>query len=97
MHPMRWDAFGLPAENAAIENNISPKKWTYENIDTMKRQLQSMGLSIDWDRELATCDVEYYHQQQKLFLHFYRENLIYKKESLVNWDLLKILYWQMSK
>ena len=86
MHPMGWDAFGLPAENAAIENNISPKKWTYENINTMRSQLQSMGLSIDWDRELATCDKEYYKQQQILFLKFYKENLIYKKESLVNWD-----------
>ncbi len=86
MHPMGWDAFGLPAENAAIENNISPGKWTYENIDTMRSQLQSMGLSIDWDRELATCDKEYYHQQQKLFLQFFKEDLIYKKESLVNWD-----------
>ena len=86
MHPMGWDAFGLPAENAAIENNISPSKWTYENIDTMRSQLQSMGLSIDWDREVATCDREYYHQQQKLFLQFYQEDLIYKKESLVNWD-----------
>tara|TARA_Y100000816_G_C26102160_1_gene584477 strand:- start:960 stop:3413 length:2454 start_codon:yes stop_codon:yes gene_type:complete len=86
MHPMGWDAFGLPAENAAIENNISPSKWTYENIDTMRSQLQSMGLSIDWDREVATCDKDYYHQQQKLFLQFYNENLIYKKESLVNWD-----------
>ena len=65
MHPMGWDAFGLPAENAAIENNISPSKWTYENIDTMRSQLQSMGLSIDRDREVATCDKEYYHQQQK--------------------------------
>jgi len=86
MHPMGWDAFGLPAENAAIENNISPGKWTYENIDTMRTQLQSMGLSIDWEREVATCDKEYYHQQQKLFLQFYKKDLIYKKESLVNWD-----------
>ena len=86
MHPMGWDAFGLPAENAAIENQTSPKKWTYENIETMKGQLKQMGLSIDWSRELATCDEVYYHQQQKLFLKFYRENLIYKKESLVNWD-----------
>ena len=86
MHPMGWDAFGLPAENAAIENNISPKKWTYDNIDTMKSQLQSMGLSIDWEREIATCDKEYYHQQQKLFLKFFNDDLIYKKESLVNWD-----------
>ena len=86
MHPMGWDAFGLPAENAAIENKTSPKKWTYENIETMKSQLKQMGLSIDWSRELATCDKEYYHQQQKLFCKFYNDGLIYKKESLVNWD-----------
>ena len=86
MHPMGWDAFGLPAENAAIENNTSPKKWTYENIETMKNQLKKMGLSIDWSRELATCDQEYYHQQQKLFCKFFNDGLIYKKESLVNWD-----------
>ena len=86
MHPMGWDAFGLPAENAAIENKISPGKWTYENISIMRKQLQSMGLSLDWSREFATCDKDYYHQQQKLFLKFYKENLIYKKESLVNWD-----------
>ena len=71
MHPMGWDAFGLPAENAAIENKTSPKKWTYENIETMKSQLKQMGLSIDWSRELATCDREYYQQQQKLFCKFY--------------------------
>ncbi len=86
MHPMGWDAFGLPAENAAIENNISPKKWTYQNISTMKKQLMQMGLSIDWAREIATCDEDYFHQQQKLFKNFYEKNLIYKKESLVNWD-----------
>ena len=86
MHPMGWDAFGLPAENAAIENKTSPATWTYENISTMKNQLKEMGLSIDWSRELATCDEIYYHQQQKLFLRFYRDKLIYKKESLVNWD-----------
>ena len=86
MHPMGWDAFGLPAENAAIENNTSPKTWTYENISTMKNQLKQMGLSLDWSRELATCDEIYYHQQQKLFLKFYNDDLIYKKESLVNWD-----------
>ena len=86
MHPMGWDAFGLPAENAAIENNTSPKKWTYENISTMRDQLKSMGLSIDWEREFATCDRSYYHQQQKLFLKFFRDELVYKKESLVNWD-----------
>ncbi len=86
MHPMGWDAFGLPAENAAIENKTSPKQWTYENIETMKNQLKRMGLSIDWSRELATCDREYYHQQQKLFCKFFNDGLIYKKESLVNWD-----------
>ncbi len=86
MHPMGWDAFGLPAENAAIENQTSPKAWTYENIETMKGQLKQMGLSIDWSREVATCDKLYYQNQQKLFLEFYRKNLIYKKESLVNWD-----------
>ena len=86
MHPMGWDAFGLPAENAAKENNISPKSWTYENISTMKGQLKKMGLSLDWSRELATCDELYYHQQQKLFLDFYNKKLIHKKESLVNWD-----------
>ena len=86
MHPMGWDAFGLPAENAAIENKISPKDWTYENIETMKKQLIKMGLSLDWSRELATCDRQYYHQQQRLFSKFYKDGLIYKKESLVNWD-----------
>ncbi len=86
MHPMGWDAFGLPAENAAIENETSPKTWTYENISAMKLQLKHMGLSLDWSRELSTCDESYYHQQQKLFLRFYQEDLIYKKESLVNWD-----------
>ena len=86
MHPMGWDAFGLPAENAAIENKTSPKNWTYENIETMKKQLQQMGFSIDWSRELATCDKSYYLQQQKLFKYFFKQGLIYKKESLVNWD-----------
>ena len=70
IHPMGWDAFGLPAENAAIENKTSPKKWTYENISTMKKQLKQMGLSIDWSREIATCDRLYYQNQQKLFLKF---------------------------
>ena len=86
MHPMGWDAFGLPAENAAIENKTSPKTWTYENISTMKNQLKQMGLSLDWSREVATCDEAYYHQQQKLFLKFYQNGLIYKNESFVNWD-----------
>ena len=85
MHPMGWDAFGLPAENAAIENKTSPKTWTYENIETMKNQLKQRGLSIDWSREMQH-DKLYYQNQQKLFLKFYKKNLIYKKESLVNWD-----------
>ena len=92
MHPMGWDAFGLPAENAAIENKVSPSDWTYSNIENMKIQLKKMGLSLDWSRELATCDDVYYKQQQKLFIKFFRENLIYKKESLVNWDLSKKLF-----
>ena len=86
LHPMGWDAFGLPAENAAIQNKTSPKKWTYENIDQMKSQLKSMGFSIDWKREFATCDESYYYQQQKLFKKFYEQGLVYRKESLVNWD-----------
>ena len=86
MHPMGWDAFGLPAENAAIQNKTSPKKWTYENIDQMKKQLKLMGFSIDWSREFATCDEDYYFQQQKLFRIFYENDLVYRKESLVNWD-----------
>ena len=86
LHPMGWDAFGLPAENAAIENKTSPKKWTYENINQMKTQLKLMGFSIDWSREFATCDESYYFQQQKLFKIFFENNLVYRKESLVNWD-----------
>ncbi len=86
MHPMGWDAFGLPAENAAIQNKTSPSKWTYENIDEMKKQLKLMGFSIDWSREFATCDEDYYFQQQKLFRILYENDLVYRKESLVNWD-----------
>ena len=86
LHPMGWDAFGLPAENAAMKNNVHPYDWTYENIATMKEQLKSMGLSLDWSREFATCDVEYYHQQQKLFLDFLESDLVYRKNSRVNWD-----------
>jgi leucyl-tRNA synthetase len=86
LHPMGWDAFGLPAENAAIENNTSPADWTYENINEMKRQLKLIGLSIDWSKELATCHKSYFKHQQKLFKDFFDNGLVYKKESLVNWD-----------
>ncbi len=83
---MGWDAFGLPAENAAMEKKVHPKKWTYENIATMKKQLKSMGLSLDWSRELATCDPTYYRHQQKMFLDFWKAGLAYRKEAWVNWD-----------
>jgi len=86
LHPMGWDAFGLPAENAAMERGIHPAKWTYENIDTMRGQLQSMGLSIDWDREIATCHPEYYRHQQRMFIDFLKSDLVYRGESWVNWD-----------
>ena len=86
LHPMGWDAFGLPAENAAIANNVHPAKWTHENIATMRTQLKSMGLSYDWDRELATCDADYYRHEQKMFLDFLDAGLVYRKESWVNWD-----------
>jgi leucyl-tRNA synthetase len=86
LHPMGWDAFGLPAENAAMEKKVHPKKWTYENIATMKKQLKSMGLSLDWSRELATCDPSYYRHQQKMFLDFWKAGLAYRKEAWVNWD-----------
>ncbi|WP_099867038.1 leucine--tRNA ligase [Pararhizobium haloflavum] len=86
LHPMGWDAFGMPAENAAMQNKVHPKEWTYQNIDTMRRQLKSMGLSLDWSREFATCDVDYYQQQQHLFLDFLKAGLVYRKQSKVNWD-----------
>ncbi|MFL2818386.1 MAG: leucine--tRNA ligase [Candidatus Puniceispirillales bacterium] len=86
LHPMGWDAFGLPAENAAIENNTLPSKWTYSNIETMKTQLKQMGLSYDWEREFATCSPDYYKFEQKMFLDFYKAGIAYKKETLVNWD-----------
>ncbi len=86
MHPMGWDAFGLPAENAARERGIHPAKWTYENIATMRAELQRMGLSLEWEREFATCDPDYYRHQQKLFLDFLRAGLVERKESWVNWD-----------
>ncbi|MGB9153046.1 MAG: leucine--tRNA ligase [Alphaproteobacteria bacterium] len=86
MHPMGWDAFGLPAENAARDRGVHPSKWTHENIDNMRRELDSMGLAIDWSREVTTCDPSYYKHQQKLFLDFLKAGLIYRKESWVNWD-----------
>jgi len=86
LHPMGWDAFGLPAENAARDRGVSPRDWTYDNIAAMREQLKMMGLSLDWSREFATCDVEYYHQQQKLFLDFYKAGFVYRSEADVNWD-----------
>jgi leucyl-tRNA synthetase len=86
LHPMGWDSFGMPAENAARQNNLSPKKWTEDNIEIMKTQLKQLGLSIDWDREISTCSEDYYKHQQKLFLELYDKGLVYKKESYVNWD-----------
>jgi len=86
LHPMGWDAFGLPAENAAIQNNLHPEDWTLKNISTMKSQLQRLGLSVDWSREFSTCDKNYYKYQQILFSKFFKKNLAYKKESYVNWD-----------
>jgi len=85
LHPMGWDAFGMPAENAAIKNNCHPAAWTYENMAYMRDQLKQMGLSYDWDRELATCDVSYYRWEQKLFLEMYKRGIAYKKQSFVNW------------
>ncbi|MEL6519855.1 MAG: leucine--tRNA ligase [Pseudomonadota bacterium] len=86
LHPMGWDAFGLPAENAAIDNNLHPGAWTRQNIDSMKRQFNLLGLSLDWSREFATCDPDYYAQQQSLFIDFMEKGLIYRKDAVVNWD-----------
>ena len=86
LHPMGWDAFGMPAENAAMASNGHPKKWTYNNISIMKDQMKPLGLSIDWQREFATCDPEYYGQQQALFLDFLEAGLVYRKNAVVNWD-----------
>ena len=86
LHPMGWDAFGLPAENAAIASRVHPRDWTYENIEVMGQQLRGMGIAYDWDREIATCHPEYYRHEQKMFLDFLRAGLAYRKESWVNWD-----------
>ncbi len=86
LHPMGWDAFGLPAENAARDNKVNPRDWTYANIATMKGQLKTMGLSLDWAREIATCDPSYYKHQQKLFLDFWKAGLVERKSAKVNWD-----------
>ena len=86
LHPMGWDSFGMPAENAARENKLDPKSWTEKNIRTMKKQLKELGLSIDWDREISTCSPEYYKHQQIFFLELYEKGLVYRKENYVNWD-----------
>lgn len=86
MHPMGWDAFGLPAENAAIANKVAPSKWTYKNIENMKNQLKALGFGFDWSREFATCNPDYYHWEQWLFTKLVKKNLAYQKKSVVNWD-----------
>ena len=86
LHPMGWDAFGMPAENAAMEKGVNPKAWTYENIAAMREQLKMLGLSIDWEREFATCDRAYYGRQQQLFVELFRRGLAYRREAMVNWD-----------
>ena len=86
LHPMGWDSFGMPAENAAKQNNLDPKTWTETNIRNMKLQLKRLGLSIDWDREISTCDKSYYKHQQEFFLELYKKGLVYRKENYVNWD-----------
>ena len=86
LHPMGWDSFGMPAENAARQNNLDPKTWTESNIKTMRSQLKKLGLSIDWDKEISTCSPEYYRHQQEFFLNLYDKGLVYRKENYVNWD-----------
>ena len=86
LHPMGWDAFGLPAENAAFQNKVHPAIWTRQNIDGMRAQLKSIGLTIDWSREIATCEPEYYKHEQAMFLDFLEHGLAYRRESWVNWD-----------
>ena len=86
LHPMGWDAFGMPAENAAMERKVHPADWTYDNIANMRSQLKNVGLSVDWDREFATCDADYYGKEQQIFIDFFNNDLVYRKESWVNWD-----------
>ena len=86
LQPMAWDAFGLPAENAAIKNNTAPAKWTYANIDHMREQLKSLGYAIDWSREFATCRPEYYVHEQRMFVRLFKQGMAYRKKSVVNWD-----------
>ena len=86
LHPMGWDSFGMPAENAARQNNLDPKTWTEFNIETMRSQLKKLGLSIDWDKEISTCSEDYYKHQQNFFLDLYDKGLVYRKENYVNWD-----------
>src|ERR1700722_3898418 len=85
LHPMGWDAFGLPAENAAIQNKVHPKKWTYENIAYMKGQMNRLGVSFDWRREVTTCDPDYYRWEQLMFLKMHREGLPYREKRALNW------------
>ncbi|HID70917.1 MAG TPA: leucine--tRNA ligase, partial [Desulfobacterales bacterium] len=85
LHPMGWDSFGLPAENAAIKNNTHPARWTYDNIDYMRHQLRQLGLSYDWEREVATCNPKYYKWEQQIFLEMYEKGLVYQKATTVNW------------
>jgi leucyl-tRNA synthetase len=85
LHPMGWDAFGMPAENAAIANNTHPAAWTYDNIATMRKELKQLGFSYDWDREITTCTPDYYRWEQWLFIKMYEKNMVYRKESHVNW------------
>ena len=86
LHPMGWDAFGLPAENAAVEHGAHPGEWTYKNIETMREELKSLGFAFDWSREFASCDPDYYGYEQKILLDFYKQGLLTQKESFVNWD-----------